>query len=208
MFRGPSQAALFDDEREERVLSASGADIRFIPSFLTITDAERLFDALHSLDGWHQDHIRLYGKRHPLPRLHRWFAESRQPYHWSGIEMQPEPFPEALRPVLERIKRESRVEFNTALGNLYRGGQDSVSWHADDEPELGENPVIASLSLGATRRFLLRRKDDHAQSLSFDLTHGSLLWMSGATQAVWEHSIPKTKRIVGARINVTFRAMV
>jgi alkylated DNA repair dioxygenase AlkB len=121
--------------------------------------------------------------------------------------MRPEPFPDALLGVLRRLEDESAVRFNTALGNLYRSGKDTVSWHADDEPDLGPEPVIASLSLGATRRFLLRRRDDHSVSTSFELTHGSLLWMSGATQALWEHSVPRTTQTVGARINLTFRAI-
>jgi alkylated DNA repair dioxygenase AlkB len=166
-----------------------------------------LFARLQSMPGWQQDTIRIYGKTHPLPRLHRWFASSSEPYRWSGIQMRPEPFPDALLGVLRRLEDESAVRFNTALGNLYRSGKDTVSWHADDEPDLGPEPVIASLSLGATRRFLLRRRDDHSVSTSFELTHGSLLWMSGATQTFWEHSVPRTTQTVGARINLTFRAI-
>ncbi len=121
--------------------------------------------------------------------------------------MHPEPFPNVLGDVLQRLEAESGVKFNTALGNLYRNGHDGVSWHADNERELGPDPVIASLSLGAARRFLLRKKEDHSVTTSFELTHGSVLWMSGSTQTHWEHSIPKTARTVGARINLTFRAI-
>jgi alkylated DNA repair dioxygenase AlkB len=122
--------------------------------------------------------------------------------------MEPEPFPEFLRGVLERLWKAGGVRFNTALGNLYRTGSDGVSWHADDEADLGPAPTIASLSLGATRRFLMRRKDDHSVTRAFELTHGSLLWMTGETQQHWEHSIPKTTRSVDARINLTFRAIL
>jgi alkylated DNA repair dioxygenase AlkB len=191
-----------------RRLLPDGSDVWFVPEYLPEPEATRLFDDLLKQPGWQQDHIRIYGKTRKLPRLHRWFAESNQPYRWSGIDMHPEPFPPTLHGLLQRIRSERGVPFNTALGNLYRDGRDSVSWHADDEPDLGPDPVIASLSLGATRRFLLRRKLNHSESLSFDLSHGSLLWMSGRTQALWEHCLPKTQRPVGTRINLTFRAIL
>ena len=206
MFR--SQPSLFGGNAANRVMLPDGSDVWFIPAYVQSDEADRLFDYLRELPGWRQDVIRLYGRTHKVPRLHRWFAESHQPYRWSGIEMHPEPFPGQLHGTLQRIRTESAVPFNTALGNLYRTGSDSVSWHSDDEPDLGPNPVIASLSLGATRRFLLRRKLNHSESLSFDLSHGSLLWMSGATQALWEHSLPKTQRKVELRINLTFRAIL
>lgn len=182
-------------------------DVQLVPEFLSSADADRVYALLERLPGWKQDHIRVYGKTHPLPRLHRWFADSGEKYRWSGIDMQPEPFPPLVRDVLRRLREESGVEFNTALGNLYRSGADAVSWHSDDEPDLGPDPVIASLSLGATRRFLLRKKEDHHATISFELTHGSLVWMSGPTQRVWEHSIPKTSRSVGPRVNLTFRSI-
>ncbi len=204
--RGPMQPSLFPDTGE-RLVRSDGGSIRLIASYLEAPEADWLFGNLNNLAGWHQDHIRVYGKTHPLPRLHRWFAESNEPYRWSGISMQPEPFPEYLEAVRQRIAADGAVHFNTALGNLYRNGRDGVGWHSDDEPELGPQPLIASLSLGAPRRFLLRKKVDHSQCLAFDLTHGSLLWMSGDTQKVWEHSIPKSDRPVGPRINLTFRAI-
>jgi alkylated DNA repair dioxygenase AlkB len=208
MFRGPEQMGLFGTERRlENAVLPDGGDVRLVPDFLGSEQATRILTLLESMPGWRQDHIRVYGKSHPIPRLHRWFADSAQPYRWSGIEMQSEPFPGFLDEVLRRLEEESGVRFNTALGNLYRSGQDGVSWHADDEPDLGPDPVIASLSLGATRRFLLRKKKDRTATMAFELTHGSVLWMSGSTQTYWEHSIPKTAREVGLRVNLTFRAI-
>jgi alkylated DNA repair dioxygenase AlkB len=209
MFRGSQQIALFAPEPlgARAPQQGSGADVHLIPEYLAVPDADRLLSLLEALPGWRQDYIRVYGKTHPLPRLHRWFADSGQPYRWSGIDMHPDAFPEPLQVTLRRLEVDSGVRFNTALGNLYGSGSDSVSWHSDDEPDLGPEPVIASLSLGATRRFLLRQKADHAATLSFELTHGSLLWMSGATQRIWEHCVPKTRRSVGRRINLTFRAI-
>jgi alkylated DNA repair dioxygenase AlkB len=210
MFSSSAQGTLFGVESKLEEVThhhSNGADLRFVPKFLSPGEADRLLSFLEAMPGWQQDHIRLYGKSHPLPRLHRWFADSSQPYRWSGIEMRPEPFPEVLREMVVRLEAESGVRFNTALGNRYRDGRDGVSWHADDERELGPDPVIASLSLGAPRRFLLRKRDDHSVTMAFELTHGSLLWMSGTTQTHWEHSIPKTTRSVGTRINLTFRAI-
>lgn len=201
------QSSLFT-AASEQVVEVSGGTIRLIPRYLSIAEANGLFEKLSDLPGWRQDQIRIYGKTHPLPRLHRWFADSDEPYRWSGIAMAPEPFPEFIDELRRRIDFEGGVHFNTALGNFYRDGRDGVSWHADDEPELGPKPVIASLSLGAARRFLLRKKTDHAQSLEFTLTHGSLLWMSGDAQQVWQHSIPKAGATVGPRINLTFRAIL
>jgi alkylated DNA repair dioxygenase AlkB len=121
--------------------------------------------------------------------------------------MEPEPFPICLRDLLNRLSQENNTRFNTALGNLYRNGKDSVGWHSDDEPDLGVNPTIASLSLGATRRFLIRNKNDRKLSGEFNLSHGSLLVMSGAMQVEWEHCIPKAATCDEARINLTFRAI-
>ena len=203
-----SQLSLLDIQSDTSNKSSINTDdIKFIPDFLDKTTADMLFSKLKEFDGWRQDSIKIYGKTHPLPRLNCWFATSQEPYKWSGIEMKPIPFTDELKPILERITNETNTNFNTALGNLYRNGKDSVSWHSDDEPDLGRNPVIASLSLGETRRFLLRQKKDHSITKSFDLTHGSLLYMSGNVQNIWEHSIPKTTKDIGIRINLTFRAI-
>lgn len=122
--------------------------------------------------------------------------------------MAPEPFPVRLRAVLRRLRSESGHAFNTALGNLYRNGADGVSWHSDDEPELGPEPTIASLSLGTPRRFLLRSRNVPHTTVELTLEHGSLLWMSGTTQERWEHCLPKARRVQGDRINVTFRTIL
>lgn len=183
----------------------SGALVSLHRDFLDLKEAAHLYQVLFDLPGWKLDQIQMFGRVHNVPRLHRWFACSHQPYRWSGITMHPEPFPSALELIRRRITALAQADFNSALGNLYRDGDDSVSWHADDEAELGPRPVIASLSLGATRRFLLRRKDDHSQKVAFDLSAGSLLIMAGDTQRYWEHCVPKTSHKVGPRINVTFR---
>lgn len=195
------------DSMQLDLMPTHNESVEFTPQFLCAAEADDLFSSLMQMPGWRQDHIHIFGKTHPLPRLHRWFASYNEPYRWSGIQMRTEPFPDVLKSVLQRITHEIGVQFNTALGNLYRDGRDSVSWHADDEPELGPAPVIASLSLGATRRFLMRRKSDHVVARSYELAHGSLLLMRGDTQLFWEHSVPKTTQKVGPRINLTFRVI-
>lgn len=175
--------------------------------FLDFTAAERLFQVLLEGVSWQQDAISMYGNHYPLPRLHRWFADSPRSYTWSGIQMHPTPFPETLSELRQRVNQLGGAKFDSALCNLYRDGRDSVAWHADDEPEFGAAPVIASLSLGSERHFLLRRKDDHAQRVSIALPHGSLLLMPAGTQQRWEHCLPKTRRPTGARINLTFRTL-
>lgn len=206
---GMSQLCLFDDSRKAgaAVLDTSEPGIKHLPNYLSPKQADALFLNLLELRGWRQDCINIFGKVRPLPRLHRWFAKSDELYEWSGIQMQPEPFPSCLRELLVQLSQENDARFNTALGNLYRNGKDSVAWHSDDEPDLGPNPTIASLSLGATRRFLMRKKSDHKQSMTFNLSHGSLLVMSGSTQIEWEHCIPKAPSCAEARINLTFRAI-
>lgn len=204
-----SQLSLFNDSKKDHAaaLDIGGPAVKYMPNYLSSGESDALFLALLNLSGWRQDSISIFGRIHPLPRLHRWFAESNESYRWSGIHMQPEPFPIYLRELLVQVSKEANARFNTALGNLYRNEKDSVAWHSDDEPDLGPNPTIASISLGAARKFLMRKKNDHKQSRAFNLTHGSLLVMSGSTQVEWEHCIPKAATSVDARINLTFRAI-
>lgn len=207
MAREGDQLSIFDPPGREETPSKDESEVQFSQRFIDSKYADYLLGSLRELNGWRQDYIRIFGKTQRLPRLHRWFADSEQPYRWSGIEMDPEPFPDYLREILIRLWEETGIYFNTALGNFYRDGKDSVAWHSDDEPDLGPNPIIASLSLGATRRFLLRKKDNHKDVKIYDLSHGSLLLMTGSTQAHWEHTIPKTRQRVESRINLTFRAI-
>ena len=207
MAKEDDQLSLFEPARREEFPSKDESEVEFLRRFIDSKEADYLLASLSESNEWSQDFIRIFGKAQPLPRLHRWFADAEQPYRWSGIEMNPEPFPDYLREILARLWDRTGIQFNTALGNLYRDGKDSVAWHSDDEPDLGPNPIIASLSLGATRRFLLRRKDNHKEIKAYELSHGSLLLMSGSTQAHWEHTIPKTRQRVEPRINLTFRSI-
>ena len=154
---------------------------------------------------WQQDIIRMYGKMLPLPRLSVWYGDSDCLYSYSGILLQPKTWNPILSWFREQLQQASGYRFNSVLLNWYRTGDDYISWHADAEPELGQNPVIASINFGASRRFLLRRRDDMACKIELPLHHGSLLLMSGALQHHWQHSVPKQAKVKQSRINMTFR---
>jgi alkylated DNA repair dioxygenase AlkB len=174
------------------------------PDALARADADRLFALLQRGIDWRQEVATVVGRRLPIPRLTAWHGASG--YVYSGIRLTPAAWTPPLlelRAVAESLAGE---RFNSVLLNLYRDGRDSVSWHADNEPGLGRDPVIASLSLGAVRRFQLKHRR-LGERVSLDLPHGSCLIMAGATQHHWLHQLPKTTRPTGLRINLTFRRM-
>ena len=157
-----------------------------------------------TLTPWRQEVATVMGRRMPIPRLTAWHGASG--YVYSGIEMAPAPWNQPLLEIKAVAEACAGCAFNSVLLNLYRDGRDSVSWHADNEPGLGRDPVIASVSLGATRRFQMKHRRRQAR-VAIDLPSGSCLVMAGATQHHWLHQVPKTSRPLGPRINLTFRAM-
>ncbi|MGH1481596.1 MAG: alpha-ketoglutarate-dependent dioxygenase AlkB family protein [Geminicoccales bacterium] len=160
-------------------------------------------DLLETID-WRQETAALFGRKIPLPRLTAWYGDGG--YAYSGIRHEPAPMTPALLALKSEAEALSGQGFNSVLINLYRDGRDSMGWHSDDEPVLGDEPIIASLSLGATRRFQLKHR--HAdERVSLDLAHGSCLVMQGRCQACWRHQLPKTKKQVLPRINLTFRRL-
>lgn len=165
---------------------------------------DRLFEVLLRQTDWRQETATVMGRKVAVPRLTAWYGAAG--YVYSGIRHQPAPWTEPLLELKGTAETLASEAFNSVLLNLYRDGRDSVSWHADNEPGLGRNPVIASLSLGASRRFQLRHRQS-GERVALELSHGSCLVMAGATQHHWLHQIPKTARPVGARINLTFRRM-
>lgn len=199
---------LLPDPIEKIDLQLVDADVIYYPSFLDSEAAQEMFDSLKVTTEWRQDDIRVFGKVYPQPRLTHLFADNGLPYSYSNITMVPTPFPKFLVDVKQEIEKVAGTKFTTCLANLYRNGRDSNGWHADNEKELGKNPVIASLSLGETRVFHLKHRTDKAQKAKIELTHGSLLLMKGETQHHWLHQIPKTKREVAERINLTFRVII
>lgn len=154
---------------------------------------------------WKQDYIKLYGKNIALPRLTSWYGNSGNTYTYSGITSSPSEWNKGLLYLKQKIEEFSLASFNSVLLNWYRDGEDYLNWHADDEKELGINPIIASANFGETRDFLLRKNDDKKLKLSLPLKHGTLLIMKGETQHHWQHSVPKRKRVARSRFNLTFR---
>lgn len=188
-------------------LPVPGAEVALDVAWLAPAEADALFEALGREVAWENHPVRLFGREHATPRLSCWIGDPGARYRYSGLVREPQAWTPALAALRTRLAAELDATFDSVLANLYRDGRDAMGWHADDEPELGPRPVIASLSLGATRRFLLRHRDGTPR-IALDLPHGSLLVMRGATQATYRHALPRTARPVGPRINLTFRRVV
>lgn len=186
-------------------LNLKDAEVTYYPGFFNINDADNYFKSLLDNIKWKQDNITVYGKTHLQPRLTAFYATNKNTYKYSNIVMQPNAFEGDLLEIKNKIETKLKIKFTSCLANLYRDGNDSNGWHADNEKELGKNPIIASVSLGAQRVFHLKHKTDKTLKTKLILQHGSLLLMQGATQTNWLHQIPKTKKNIGKRINLTFR---
>jgi alkylated DNA repair dioxygenase AlkB len=189
-------------------LPLEDADMRFWPAALAVEEASELLDRLLTGIDWQHEEVLIFGQRRPVPRLVAWHGDPGASYTYSGTSHQPLPWTPALELVRERVLSLTGCAFNSVLLNLYRDGRDGMGWHSDDEPELGRDPVIASVSLGAPRRFCLRHKRRKDQRLEVSLGPGSLLLMAGATQHHWVHAVPKTALPVGPRVNLTFRQIL
>ena len=181
------------------------SEIHYIPDFLSAKLANKYFEDLFHYIPWRQDPITLFGKTHPQPRLTSLHAHTLDSYSYSGIVMTPHPMTETLQLIEKKIYQFCDASFTTVLLNLYRDGKDSNGWHADNERELGKNPVIASITLGEERPFHFKHRTIKTEKHKLKLQHGSLLLMSGEMQHYWLHHIPKTKTKINPRINLTFR---
>ena len=180
-------------------------ELTYIPDFLGAEKADVLFQSLLKEVPWQEDTITVFGKTYNQPRLTALYGEAGKVYTYSGISMHPHPFTPDLEELRQLVAEKSGATFSSVLLNLYRNGQDSNGWHADNEAELGNHPTIASVSLGAARYFHLKHRHRKDLRIKVLLEPGSLLVMAGATQQYWLHQIPKTARPVEARINLTFR---
>jgi alkylated DNA repair dioxygenase AlkB len=191
--------------KEKIVFSLPDAEIEYYANFFENERANELFEKLKNEIPWQQDLITVFGKTHPQPRLTALFGNEGKPYGYSNIVMQPHAWNPLLIFIKNEIEDSCGENFTTVLLNQYRDGKDSNGWHADNEKELGRNPIIASVSLGAERAFHLQHNTQKDQKLKIKLEHGSLLIMKGSTQHFWKHQIPKTAKDIGPRINLTFR---
>jgi alkylated DNA repair dioxygenase AlkB len=184
------------------------ADVALDPHWLPVDEADALLRDLLATVPWETHRIRLFGREVDSPRLSCWIGDPDAAYTYSGTRFEPHPWPAALRPVRTRVGAACGADFNSVLANLYRDGRDAMGWHRDDERELGDRPVIASLSLGATRRFVLKHVSDPSRRRAIDLAPGSLLLMRGETQRHYRHALPRTAKAVGPRVNLTFRRIL
>jgi len=193
---------------EEIKLNLPNADISYYPNFFSKIESHAYYNSILNETNWQQDAITVFGKTHPQPRLTALFANNNKPYRYSNITMYPEKFSDVLLKIKLKIESKTNAKFTTCLANLYRDGNDSNGWHADNEKELGENPIIASVTFGAARYFNLKHQKDKNLKQKLLLENGSLLLMQGTTQHYWQHQIAKTKKEIKPRINLTFRVII
>ena len=178
----------------------------YLQKFFSKSDSDNYFKKLREHVLWKQESMNMYGKKINFPRLTSWYGDSDKPYSFSGITLQPHPWNTEILEIKLKIEPIANVTFNSVLLNLYRSGNDSISWHTDAEPELGKNPVIASVNFGETRKFQLKHIKT-GERREIELEHGSLLIMQGELQHFWQHQVPKTSKVIGERINLTFRVI-
>lgn len=200
------QQLLFNND-SQNILPFDG-EVEYFPQFFTQEESRDYFNDLLLNINWKQEPIIIYGREVMQPRLTAWYGDAGKSYSYSGITMHPYQWTEALLAIKQKVEETAKVSFNSALLNQYRDGKDSVGWHRDNEKDLGINPIIASVSFGATRTFQFRNYKDKKITRSIELTNGSLVLMKGVTQHHWEHQIPKTTRVLSNRINITFRVIV
>jgi len=202
-----SQIDLFNQQNEiSNKFQIKDGEYIFIERFFNVNESKKFFDSLLNNIIWKQEKTNMYGKELMFPRLTAWYGDSDKPYTFLGITLKPNEWTNELLEIKNKIESETDAVFNSVLLNRYRNGNDSISWHTDAEKELGENPVIASVNFGATRKFQLKHIRTN-ERIDLELNNGSLLIMQGALQHYWKHQVPKTKKIVSERINLTFRVI-
>ncbi|MES2616449.1 MAG: alpha-ketoglutarate-dependent dioxygenase AlkB [Bacteroidota bacterium] len=183
-------------------------EVLYYPDCIPAESCDQLFNELIQNIPWQQDAMEIYGRKVDFPRLTAWIGDDGRVYAYSGITNEPKPWTPALLQIKQIVEKLSGRTFNSALLNYYRSGNDSMGWHSDNEKELGVNPCIASVSLGQARKFSLKHKAVKGLIIHKVLSNGSLLLMQGETQHHWLHQVPKTKQLVDARINITFREIL
>jgi alkylated DNA repair dioxygenase AlkB len=187
--------------------SIPDGNLSYDAGFYNKKEADKLYEILMSELALRQNDIVIFGKEYKTPRLEGFYSKNGERYGYSGRRMESIPFSPVLKTICNKIESKTSQKFNSVLINLYRDGQDSNGWHSDDENELGNNPFIASLSLGEARKIQFKHKSK-GYKMEEILTHGSLMLMSGSLQTFWKHQIPKTKKKKEARLNLTFRNII
>ncbi len=189
-------------------LDMPDADVMICPAYLSVTEADAYFAELMETVDWKTKSIRMFGKWVVMPRLSAWYGDPSAVYTYSGLTETPISWTDPLLKLCDRLNGDLGLSFNSVLANLYRNGLDSMGLHADDEKELGPEPIIASISLGANRKFRFKHRRIPGLSVDYLLPHGSLLLMAGATQTYWKHELPKSRTMSEPRINLTYRTIM
>lgn len=197
---------LFPNEKID--LNLPDAVFEWYPNFFTKETADDLFQKLLDETPWQHDEITIFGKKITQPRLTCLFGNEGKPYSYSGLTMHPHAWNPTLIFIKDKVEQVANKNFTTVLANLYRNEKDSNGWHADNEKELGRNPIIASISLGETRKFQIKHHTNKEYKCNLELTHGSLLLMKEGSQIHYKHQIPKAAQPKKPRINLTFRTIL
>jgi len=186
-----------------------GLEVALKQALFSAKESNTILSQLIDEVNWTQDEVVVFNKTHKIPRLNAWYGDAGMRYKWSGNLMTPLPWTNLLLKIKHKVELASEYNYNSVLLNYYRNGNDGMGYHADDEKELGENPTIASLSFGQERPFHFKHKYNKVLPTQKTLLqNGSLLIMKGTTQQYWKHAIPKTKKVIGARVNLTFRKII
>jgi alkylated DNA repair dioxygenase AlkB len=193
---------------KKTIFNIPDAELTLYEDFFSKEESNNIYKELTETIQWQQEQVKMFGKAIDEPRLTALYGDQGKSYTYSGKTMRPKSWSAALKLIKERIEKETGVEFNSCLLNLYRNGKDSNGWHQDNEKELVKEPIIASISFGETRPFQLKHIENKAlDKIHIPLTHGSFLLMKGTTQHKWKHQIPKTTKQIDPRINLTFRVI-
>lgn len=199
---------MFEPESNPReFIKIANGEYIYLPGFFKVSQANQYLTQLQDSILWKQEKMNMYGRQVDFPRLTSWYGDAGKPYSFSGIKLTPHPWTAELMEIKHQVEAFCSTSFNSVLLNLYRHGNDSISWHSDAEKELGINPVIASVNFGGERVFQMRHNSTQ-EKISITLEHGSLLVMKGELQHHWKHQVPKTKKTVAPRINLTFRTIL
>jgi len=196
---------LFGNDPSLNILPYDGT-VNYYSSVIDLKESEEYFDLLLQTSSWQHDKLILFGKEHIMTRKVAWYGDDQFKYTYGSIQRAALPWIPILEELKSRIETITGEQFNSCLLNLYHNGSEGMGWHADNEPELGENPVIGSISFGAERKFVFKHRQSKCKA-SIILENGSVLLMKGKTQKFWLHTLPASKRIIAPRINLTFRTI-
>jgi len=192
---------------KNEIVAHNGLKIRIEEDFFNSVDSKKLLKKFISKLPWESMIIKIFGKDTKIPRLQCWIGDEGCEYRYSGKQLNRQIWSQDLIMIRKKIYEELNIDFNSVLANYYRDGKDSMGWHSDDEKELGPNPTIASISFGSERDLVFRNKISK-ETLAIPQTNGSLILIDGETQKNWQHSIKKTQKLIGPRINLTFRNII